>query len=249
MTGLKKLIPTSTKRKYWQWLEDRRLMKEFGVTSVKYARELDFWRSRWEAAGGRLENQFYERLFLAMSGEKDAAFCADKIVADFGCGPRGSLNWLQTSRFNIGIDVLADGYNRFGIASHNMCYVSSTEKAIPLPSNYVEVLFTLNAMDHVYNFEAICNECLRILAPGGTFVGSFNMYERPTACEPQCLTEELIERCLLRFLKVRHYRLVPQGPADDRYRHCFSESVDRTSSSASEPGTLKILWVRADKPA
>jgi len=250
MTTLKKLIPTSTKLRYWRWLEDRRLMREFGVSNVKYARELDYWRSRWESSAGRFENEFYERIFLAMAGEADAAFCADRIVADFGCGPRGSLNWLTTSRVNIGIDVLANGYSRFGIARHNMCYVCATERTIPLPSNYVDVLFTLNAIDHVDNFETICEECLRILAAGGTLVGSFNMYERPTACEPQCLTEDMIERHLLRFLKVQTYRLVPQGPKDDRYRYCFSgQPVKGVQSAPSDMSALKILWVRADKTA
>ena len=56
-----------------------------------------------------------------------------------------------------------------------MCYVRSTEKTIPLPSNYVDVLFTLNAIDHVARFEVMCKEILRILAPGGDFFASFNL--------------------------------------------------------------------------
>lgn len=215
------------------WLAPRR---------AKYAAELRYWQERWAAENRSFRNPWYERLMLAMAGEKDAGFLAGKIVADFGCGPRNSLWWATSARIRIGIDVLADAYARFNIAAHEMCYVCSTEKAIPLPSDYVDVLFTVNAMDHVLHFEAICDEIVRVLAPGGCFIGSFNLDEPPTPAEPQTLSEERVERCLLSRLEVTARRIAPHGPEGDGYKHFFDETPPAASGR-------RILWVRAVKPA
>jgi len=58
----------------------------------------------------------------------------------------------QHSSLRIGIDVLADCYaDEFtdNILSHGMIYLKSTEQVIPLPSAMVDILFTMNAIDHV----------------------------------------------------------------------------------------------------
>jgi ubiquinone/menaquinone biosynthesis C-methylase UbiE len=70
------------------------------------------------------------------------------------------------ARARIGIDVLADSYSQFGIHNHNMIYVASDERRIPLPSNYVDVMFTMNAMDYVSNFSVMAAEIVRVIAPG-----------------------------------------------------------------------------------
>ncbi|MDY0166858.1 MAG: class I SAM-dependent methyltransferase [Thermoguttaceae bacterium] len=224
-------------------------MKTFGVSSKKYARELAFWQSRWEAEDAHFQNDHYEHCLLSIAGETDDSFCQGRIVADLGCGPRGSLEWARSARLRIGIDVLAREYTRFNIRDHNMCYVCSGETSIPLPSNYVDVLFTLNAMDHMDNFSVMCGEALRILAPGGIFVGSFNLNEAPSECEPQMLTEDTVNEFLLKHLNVQHYRLAPRGPKENKYSNCYT-AADSPMHGARNAGnsTPVILWVRATKP-
>ncbi len=209
----------------------------------KHVKALRFWRARQEREGGCLRNEHYERLFLAMAGEASQDFLAGKVVADFGCGPRGSLCWARAARGRIGSDVLADEFVEFGIAERPMTYVCCTEKWIPLPSGYVDVLFTLNALDHVDRLATMCREMLRILAPGGDLIGSFNLGERPGFTEPQQLTEEILHRHLLRHLDILSYRISRKGPPGDSYRHCLAGTL-------AEEGTDEpcILWVRARKP-
>lgn len=166
---------------------------------------------------------------------------AGKIVADFGCGPQGSLCWAGSARLRIGIDILANSYMEFGIASHDVCYVCSTEKRIPLPSGYVDVLYTMNALDHVADLDSICAELLRILAPGGVLIGSFNLGEPPSITEPQTLTEDALQAGLFRHLDVVSYRVAAPGSQDQVYRHFFD------GSSPPESG-VRFLWVRARKP-
>jgi SAM-dependent methyltransferase len=217
-----------------------RIAKIYVPTKAKHMAELHYWQTRWEQEEGLLENSFYERLMLGMASETDSSFLQGKVVVDFGCGPRGSLCWAKHARLRIGIDVLAEKYTRFNIVSHNMCYVCSTEKHIPLPSDYVDVLFTLNALDHVAYFERMCSEILRILAKGGELVASFNLEEPPTFTEPQSLTEERIRQSLLNHLQLTSYRLAPRGPERDCYLYFF----DKSNMPRTKP---QLLWIRGKK--
>lgn len=234
MMSWKQLIPAPVKAML------RPIYRRSERIELKHASELQYWERHFRAEGGKLSHARYQRTMLAMASEEDASFLEDKIVADFGCGPRGSLCWAQPARLRIGIDVLADHYMQFGIGTHNVCYVVSSENRIPLPSHYVDVLYTLNALDHVMHFEAICSEMLRILAPGGDFIGSFNLEEPPTASEPQTLTEDRLQSALLGHLEVISYRTAAQGEQGDVYRHFFDGSTPPRSGR-------RFLWVRARK--
>jgi hypothetical protein len=103
--------------------------------STKYEEELAFWKSRLVHDQGTFQNKHYERIMLGMAQESSQDFLRGRIVADFGCGPRGSLVWADGASLRIGIDVLADAYaDAFtdNITSHNMIYLKSTEEVIPL---------------------------------------------------------------------------------------------------------------------
>jgi len=239
----RKLVPKPLRSAYWGLRNTvglKALARRLAPTRAKQAAELAYWRSRWEQEGRNLGNSHYEKLMLAMAGEKDASFLAGKVVADFGCGPRGSLCWATQAKARIGIDVLADAYAEFGIDRHDMSYVRCTERSIPLPSGHVDVLFTLNALDHVAHFEVMCREILRVLRPGGDFIGSINLGKSSTISEPQCLTAQGVQDCLLSHLKVGLYRLAPKGPEEDTYRYFFEEPPEKE-------WTPRILWVRAGK--
>ncbi len=217
----------------------------FGGRPDRYEAELEFWKSRHALDGGRFHNGSYRRLMLAMAEEDDDGFIAGKIVADFGCGPRGSLAWAGAAAVRIGIDVLADRYaDAFSdnLVEHAMLYVKSTERVIPLPSGFVDVMFTLNAIDHVADFPRMCDEIVRVMKPGGDLVASFNLEEPPTVCEPQRLTERAIKASLLDRLRVRSYRITRKGPESDVYAPFFDGTL------SYEPGQEGVLWVRAVKP-
>ena len=210
--------------------------------TFKYQEEVGFWDGYLQSPEGLSANTHYEKTLLAISGESSKDFLAGKIIADFGCGPAGSLCWATPARARIGIDVLADQYTKFNITSHDMVYVQSSEKHIPLPSNYVDVLFTMNAMDHVNYFATVCREIIRIIAPGGLFIGSFNLDEPPTFSEPQTLTEDLVSSSLLQYLEVQSYRIAPVGKSGNVYENFYLEKTPE------DVGSHRILWVRARKP-
>lgn len=210
----------------------------------KYHEELSFWKSRLIKDGGTFHNAHYQKLMLAMADEADDSFLCGKVVADFGCGPRGSLVWAKSASLRIGIDVLADRYaDEFtgSILSHEMVYLKSTEKVVPLPPGFVDVMFTVNAMDHADSFTTMCDEIIRILKPGGTLIGSFNIGAPVTITEPHPLTEELIRDALLQHFDIRTYRVSKRGPDDSPYRPLLENTL------SYEPGQEGLLWVRAVK--
>lgn len=210
----------------------------------KYWAELGFWQSAHQADGGAFNNSFYRGLMLGMAGEEDASFLAGKIVLDFGCGPRGSLVWATPARLRVGVDVLVDRYAEAfpaDLIAHGMVYVKCTERVIPVPSDFADVVYTLNAMDHVNAFPAMCRELLRILRPGGDFIGSFNLEEPRSPTEPQRLTEETIRRELLDHLEVQSYRATLPGP-ENVYSPFFEGLIPY------EQGRKGVLWTRARKP-
>jgi SAM-dependent methyltransferase len=120
-----------------------------------------------------------------------------------------------------------------------MVYVKSTEKVIPLPSDFVDVLFTLNAIDHVSDFPAMCSEIIRVLRPGGLFIGSFNLNEPWNITEPQQLTEADIATHLLDRLDIRSYRTSRQGQG---YEPLLAGATDY------QPGERAYAWVTATRP-
>lgn len=212
--------------------------------------ELAFWKSRLRIDNGHFENSHYARIMLGIAGEQNADFLTGKIVADFGCGPRGSLVWASPARIRIGIDVLADRYaDEFtsNVVSHGMVYLKSTEQVIPLPSEFVDVMFTLNAVDHVDHFSPMCAEIIRVIKPDGLFIGSFNLEEPAQPTEPQRLDEALIRENLLDHLEVQSYRITRKAEASaegaDVYTPFFEDNLSYT------PGEEGYLWVRAKKPS
>ena len=209
----------------------------------KNAAQLWYWQGRWHGEERRLLNEHYRALMLAVAGERSPAFLDGKVVADFGCGPRGSLCWADSARQRIGIDVLAKAYKRFGTKDHKMRYVSCSEREIPLPSNSVEVLFAICAMHYCKDLDAMGREMARILTTGGILIGSFNLDEPPNEYAPHTLTEQAIDQHILRRLEDHRCRVAPAGPAGDPYRYLIDPRAK------GPRGNTRFMWVTARKPA
>ncbi len=213
----------------------------------KHMHEFNYWNARYEKEGGKFQNGWYKKYILRMT-ELEEDYFNNKRIADFGCGPRGSLAWLDNTNIKIGIDINTDLYaDHFSnaILSHDTIYVKSTEKVIPIPNDFLDVLVTMNALDHVDDLESMCNELVRVLKPGGIFAGYFNLEEPVSECEPQQLTEAIIKDLLLSKLDVVTYKTsicgdIPNGTYYDPLY--FPENYPEY-----EKGTRGLLWVKAYK--
>lgn len=217
------------------------------MEQIKYANELYFWMERFALENGVFNNSHYADLMLGIAGEPNDDFLQGKVVADFGCGPRGSLAWTSAPRRRFGIDVLAPAYlEHFGpcMQTHGMEYLPCTEGRIPLPSASVDVLFTINALDHVSDLSSMCKEVLRILKPGGLLVGSFNLHEPACACEPQNLSERLLGDRLFRHLSLSSYRLGLKNAVST-----YKDLKDNRLVARADPAKPHVLWATGLKKA
>jgi len=217
----------------------------YKIVVHKHQAELRYWKRCLKWDGGHFDNGHYQKLFLAMAGETNTEFIRGKVVADFGCGPRGSLKWAVSAAERIGMDVLAEQYRQAfpeELAGHGMLYLTCTEESIPLPDNAIDILFTLNALDHVKHLSVMCREIKRILKPGGWLIGSFNLNQKPTLSEPQMLKEDSLKRELFGGWHLASWRV----SAPNLQGYWYQPLLD---NRLLEPkGGPAILWVRAQKP-
>ena len=217
-------------------------------TAVKHEAELNYWKGYNGQAGNTPDTEYYRKFMMDMGGIRDVGFFKGKICLDIGCGPRGSLTWMREAKAAIGLDPLADQYHaNFDIGSHAMIYLHANVEKIPLPSNYVDVVFSMNSLDHVDHPVAACQEIRRILKPGGSLIASLNLNEPVTLTEPWPLSEEFLERHLFGGWKREYYEVRPKL-ADDRpfgpYRF-FYEPITPEYQNYNGP---MALWCRYLKP-
>lgn len=218
-------------------------IKQF--TLGKWDSELMYWRKKYKEEGHRFRNKHYKELMLNIAQETSDMFLDGKIVADFGCGPRGSLAWTDKPIIKLGIDVLTGKYlENFGdeLIKHGMVYVTSSEERIPIPDAFVDCLFTINSLDHVANLEKMIFEILRIMKPGGILFASFNLNEPPTVCEPQNMTEEMIRTKILKDFEIQSYRMAYKGTTS-----AYLNMVNNSLVDSLENNKAGILWVRGQK--
>jgi SAM-dependent methyltransferase len=221
-----------------------RLARLYPNLGVKEGSELQFWQEWFELHGREPETEYYRKFMLAMGGLDDPEFFRGKICIDIGCGPKGSLTWLDgIARTAIGVDPLAEQYMQFGIAEHAMVYVASGAESLPFPSKYADVVFSMNSLDHVGDVVRCCREIRRVLRPGGYFIGSLNLDEPPTLTEPWTLTEDFLEHHLFQGWEPEFRRICPRVESNEHfgpYRYMF----EPCPIEVSQRGGPRALWCR-----
>ena len=218
--------------------------KLFYLFRSKEEAELGYWKKCFRKEGNTFQNAHYQRLLLAMAGEVDDSFLRDKRIADFGCGPRGSLSWIDSTETKIGIDLLATAYLQHFSAvmkKHDMIYVNVIETQIPIPDAYLDIIFTLNAFDHVADIEIMAAELRRILKKGGELIGSFNLNEPKTKAEPHSLSETWLQKSFFAGYEISSWRLTAKPQSGYLYQPLLD---DKLLPVDDDPA---ILWVRAKK--
>ena len=205
--------------------------------------ELGYWKMKISEEG-TLKNSHYKKILLCMAEREDDSFMQGKIVADFGCGPRGSLAWTNVPAVKIGIDVLALEYvNAANIRDHGMIYLTSTETDIPISDNIVDCIFTLNAFDRVSNPERMLSEIARVLKNTGEFIASFDLYQPEEEGQPQWYTEDIIDNLLKQKFNIISRRLAYSTGWAEPYNNMFDKKYE-TRLNSDRQG---YMWIRAKK--
>ena len=105
-----------------------------------------------------------------------------KTVLDLGCN-RGYLlhSFLQHEKFEaIGADLvsyyLKDAVRDYGDAIQ---FVQSTPTSVPLPSDSVDIVYTIDTIEHLSKPKEMLSDVFRVLRPGGVFLVHFNPWLNP----------------------------------------------------------------------
>jgi SAM-dependent methyltransferase len=122
-----------------------------GERTVPGIAEENYWFRRHEAA--------YEFV---------APLVAGRTVLEVGCGEGYGTDLLaRTAQGVLGIDYDALTVAHARAAYPAAWFVRANLAALPVPSGSVDVVATLQVIEHVWNHGEFVRECLRVLRPGG----------------------------------------------------------------------------------
>jgi SAM-dependent methyltransferase len=112
------------------------------------------------------ENYWFRRHEAAY--EFAVPLVAGRDVLEVGCGEGYGTDLLARSAAHVlGVDydalTVAHARTRYRAAT----FVRANLAALPVPSQSVDVLVTLQVIEHVWNHGEFVRECLRVLRPGG----------------------------------------------------------------------------------
>lgn len=92
-------------------------------------------------------------------------------VAEFGCGGGEVLQRAgQRAKQAIGFDIgsIALGKARARPGNHRV--IQSDVANVPLPSNYADIAYSFEVLEHVWDPASVLREMVRVVRPGGTII-------------------------------------------------------------------------------
>lgn len=192
-------------------------------------------------------NEHYKELMLCLAEEENDDFWKGKVIADFGCGPRGSLKWTNTPAIKIGIDVLIQEYMKItDLSKHGVIYVTAKEDKIPMPDECVDYIMALEVLDRVNDIEITLNEITRVLKTGGTFAGCFPLHETKDVGQPQSFNESIIE-LLTGDYEIISKRIAKRALSNGKHLDPYYNMINGNYVKTLQNDEQGFLWFRAIK--
>jgi SAM-dependent methyltransferase len=115
------------------------------------------------------ENYWFRRHEAAY--EFAAPLVAGRTVLEVGCGEGYGTELLaRTAQRVLGIDYDALTTAHARATYRTPWFARANLAALPVPSGSVDVVATLQVIEHVWNHGEFVRECLRVLRPGGLFL-------------------------------------------------------------------------------
>ncbi len=179
----------------------KNILKTLGLDKIlqlfydKYDHELMFqkgWAREFTPNKDRVLDYWKKYRYLD-DIEKICKIREDSKVLDVGCGVSTVLQFIKGKRF--GIDPLADEYSKLYEYPEGVHVSKALGESIPFDTDYFDIVFCSNVLDHVTSPEKAINEILRVLKRDGYFVLTVEIFEekmKRTAAHPHLLGKKEI---------------------------------------------------------
>jgi SAM-dependent methyltransferase len=120
-------------------------------------------------------------------------------VLEVGCGPLGLSRFFAGARVT-GLDPLHDWYKDCGyqIDRNGIENVSAVSEEMPFDSDSFDAIVSVNAIDHVDDFEKSISECERVCKQDGEIRIEIH-YHEATVTEPVVLNDERVSAAFRKF--------------------------------------------------
>lgn len=174
--------------------------------------EFGYWETK-KREEKILSNNHYPYFYTTHFGFVPNDFAGQSIL-DIGCGPRGSLEWAHMAKERVGLDPLADYYQRLGTREQHMSYVNAPSERIPFEDGRFQFVCSFNSLDHVDILEQSIEEIARVVKPGGFFLLLTDVNHNPTPTEPIRFSWNIVRAFTQRhftLVEERHYERIPEG--------------------------------------
>ena len=132
-----------------------------------------------------------------------------KKILDVGSGPMPSATCFVGADLYC-LEPLLDRYLSIGFKIHyygNVKFIHACSESIPIESDFFDAVISVNALDHVDNFELTASEIIRVLKPGGILLFHLH-YHRATQNEPLELNDSRVGGA---FAKVKNFRKIAES--------------------------------------
>jgi SAM-dependent methyltransferase len=151
--------------------------------------ELDWWRNK------PLAEAYTEALWRRL-GFARTQFRGLRVM-DLGCGPTLHAAWFEGLAELIAVDPLAEQY-RAEVPWHRLDRASRVvaqpaERLVKGVELQLDVVLSINALDHAYDLAASIWNVAEYLKPGGLAFLSFDIHGRGDRLHPMVLTAEYCE--------------------------------------------------------
>lgn len=150
-----------------------------------------------------------------------------KTILDVGSGPMPSATCFEGADLYC-IDPLLDKYVGVGFPLHlygDVKFVQGYSENMPVVDNFFDVVLSVNALDHVDDFEATAKDIQRVLKPDGLVIFHLHFHP-PTQNEPLELSDERVAKA---FAGIKNFRKLSESKdkfgyrcADDEYYSLWS---------------------------
>ncbi len=135
-------------------------------------------------------------------------FFSGKRILDVGSGPMPSATCFNNVSLYC-LEPLLSKYIDIGFPIHyygDTKFIQSKAEDIPVEDGFFDAIISVNALDHVDDFEKAANELKRILKPGGILLFHLH-YHYKTITEPVELNDE---RVLNAYMGINNFRKIAE---------------------------------------